>query len=214
MRGDLNGLERIIKKSKRADKAGARLERQLAKRRKTEPPSNVDVAATRPADFATEYLPDTPSCLVKPARRALLSSGLYYVTGVCGDRALLVAPKKHECSRHAVVQIVCNATAGAKAPSSSVKLVAANVALLNGATVLEPMLFDALSNARVTERSDTVSVCRQDVNGVPLLMLTDSLDAEWPSEPADAGLTYPEFGKVQREAAKLLGLRLLTEWAM
>jgi len=209
MRGDVKALEKSIKKSKRADKAGTRLERELARRRKTEPPSNVDVAAARPSDFSTEDLPDTRPRDVNSVRQALLISGFYYVTGVCEDRALLVAPKESTSSRYAAIQVARNALS--KATSTHV---GNNVLLLNGATRLEPQLFSSVSDAYVLEGARTVSVCRNDVGGVPLLMLTDSPNDDWPSEPADIGLTYSEFGKVQREASRLLGLRLLTEWTL
>ena len=212
MRGDVKGLEKNIKKGRRMDKASARLERDLARRRKMDPVSNVDVAATRPSDFATEYLPDVSSRDVNAVRRALLATGQYYVTGVCDDRALLVAPKTRECSRYAAIRTAHGAQ-GTKF-SNSAAYVGHNVALLNGAMGLEPLLFSSGSDVALAQDAVTVSVCRRDVNAVPLLMLTDAPDDAWPNEPADVGLTYFEFAKVQREAAKLLGLRLLTAWAV
>lgn len=214
MRGDLKGLAKAIKKDARANKASAKIERSLKRRRKAEPPSNVDVAATRPTDFSTEYLHNTSSRDVNALRRALLESGLYYVAGVCEDRALLLAPRQRDCSQERAITIARRAFSKNASQLNGHYPPGHHVPVLNGAVALEPVLFDALCDSVTIEGSVSVSVCRRDVAGVPLLMLSNSPDNTYPHEPADIGLTYSEFGTVQREAARLLGLHLLTEWAM
>ena len=102
--GDVGAVERLAAEARFANRAARRLERALARKRKSAP-NVVQVSAVRASRFSTRGMRPSGRRLLDAVCTRLISSKLtgtgrhaFLVSSVCDDAALLVAPKRHGAS--------------------------------------------------------------------------------------------------------------------
>jgi len=179
----------------------------------------LDAVAVQCRDVATEDLDRIDklslstfvqrlSCAKNDARHIFLSSE------ACSRRAVVVAPKRDAVS---VDDAVCH-IGHPDIPEQFPVIVP--LITINGP--LSAPLFHSETNAAATVRDSTsILLGRLDIGGIPVFTLhgaNSSPDTfnntDIVGTPRSIGLSSLDFRAVQRDAARLLGLRLLSDWAV
>lgn len=216
----LVGYETMVRDETRKIKAMGRLECSLAKRRhkkpRREPSPVVDAAATQPTRFSADDLPTGDLRSISVGLKRLISAKTtagehrrhcFLVTEVCDRAGLLVAPKREHMAVSTVVSALEAVEEMPQQWSVFVPLLS-----ING-TLADPLFTGSLSAEGTSTGNAMVTLGRFDVNGVAVFTLHgQSLDPV--GKPASMGLSSSDFRRIQREAARLLGVRLLSEWAV
>lgn len=239
MKGDVAALGRIAKKDHRADRAQKKLSRRHRDRK--EWPANRTVTAVRHTEFAFTGLPDVDRRLFDKASALLMNNKdhrqhagrrMYNFVDVFDRKALLIAPRKEEyrgeiASTLADLDHLLKERRVYSGPeyyddeknrTRWVKLLTCTVpvdACLDGGSTC-----DDWANTEGVH----VAIRRYNVGPFVVFSLVRSSERffELGSEcrrpddntPKALGLGPNGFASLQREAAKLLGLRLLCDWAL
>ena len=181
----------------------------------------VKAAAMQPSLFSHDGLQpanvrSTAVALRKLTKAKRVEGGrerhCFLATDVCDRTALIVAPKRDSVSVSETVHAL-------EAIDTTLDDLGKEVILLrlDGPFTLPLFSSTSGSHTTATTRGNTlITVIRADVDGVPIFALRGASGATQVllSEPVDLGLSAKDFGRIQRAAARLLGLRLSNEWAV
>lgn len=129
----------------------------------------------------------------------------FFVSEACEGRALLLAPKRRASRIEDATSALLSVTpTSGIAPIETQLSFACGVSLLVADAPIESRTF-SLGGA-VSTVTKEIAVSRVDYAGVPLLTLHDAVYGD-PRSPATLGLSREDHERLQREAARLLGLR-------
>ena len=181
----------------------------------------VKAAAMQPSIFSSDGLQPASVRSTAVALRKLTKAKrdeggrerhCFLAADVCDRTALIVAPKRDSVSVSEAVHVL-------EAIDTTFDDLGQEMILLrlDGPFTLPLFGSKSDSHTRATTRGNTlITIVRADVDGVPIFALRGASDATQAlfSEPVDLGLSARDFGRIQRAAARLLGLRLSNEWAV
>lgn len=209
-------MDRIAKKDRRAQRASRVIEQCLSRKRGSEK-TRRSVAATQPTRFSVKGLSAPGRLFVENVTRRLISSRVkkegrhaFFASTVCDECGVLVAPKRHGASLCMAIHeatIANHSTSAHSIYTPAPCFGPALVPLLQASDPIDAKLFT--DGSGMTNLSTRIGVARTVVGKVCVFSLhamnTDSLEAT----PTALDLSSIDFNRMQQEATRLLGLRLL-----
>ena len=223
MPGGLTKFDTMMKNETRKIKSMKRLEKSLDKRRKQKSRSKgkpVEAAATHPVQFALDEFERTSTRDLVKALKQLISTKMegrhaFLACESCARRAILVAPKRNNATADDVLRTLApkRAVIATNERSNELRL----VPLMTLSSELTTPLFRPDLTCGTLTGASMVSVGRLDVAGSVLFTLhgyTTTEGVAVPATPSALGLSSMHFRALQKDAAKLLGMQLLSEWTL
>jgi len=219
--GDVGAVDRIAKQDRRAQRAARNIERRLSRKRGGAT-ARRSVAATRPTRFSIKGLSTPGRLLVENVTRRLISTRVkeegrhaFFAATVCDECGVLVAPKREGASLCMAIHeaTVANPSATAQVIDAPAPCFGpALVPLLQSSESIDAKLFT--NSNGMADSGDRIGVARTVVGKVCVFSL-HAMNADSPeAKPTALDLSSIDFSRMQQEATRLLGLRLLSQWTL